>query len=105
MLTGHHRWCWVRHAQKMWRHPDYDPWWLSNDVALFELEEPVEGIEPVKLAAPGLVGDFASLHLYKTLLEHFRLWQAGTLGWQHLQADPITSHDAPWRSHFDATSR
>lgn len=41
--------------QKMYRHPGYSDLTLENDVVLFELEQPVEGIRPAKLAKKNLV--------------------------------------------------
>lgn len=40
-------------------HPKYDTYTLANDVALIELEGPILGAKPVKLARASTVGHLA----------------------------------------------
>lgn len=42
--------------------PSIDAFWIFNDVALFDLEDSINGINFVKLAEPTLVGGFVGTH-------------------------------------------
>ena len=51
------------YPKKIYRHPRYDDWTLANDVALIELDRPVEGVQPIKLAKPSLVSSLQALFI------------------------------------------